>query len=311
MDKETFSSIYEDPKIVLDVKDLTFAYNAKKNPRPTLKDITIDIHGAQLLSILGPNGVGKSTFIHCLNKILEPTAGSVMINDYPVSGIPLKEMAMLTGYVPYSANDSFPLTVTDTILMGRHPHSKIGSLDDDLKIVEETLKLIGIEDLADRLFNELSAGQHQKVMLARGLAQQPRILFLDEPTSNLDIKYQLEITRLLKRLSREKNMLVVMISHDINIAAKYSDNVMVLLDGGIYDAGKPSDVITIKMLKDVYDVDAMIIDDHSRPHMIMVDNSEAISDEGDHGIEVPHTTRGVQSVENPMSGTVDQIPSER
>lgn len=311
MDKETFDKLYEDPRIVLDVNDLTFAYNAKKNPKPTLENVTIDIHGAQLLSILGPNGVGKSTFIHCLNKILDPTAGSVTINEYPVSNIPLKEMARLTGYVPYSANDSFPLTVTDTILMGRHPHSKMGSLDDDLKIVEETMKLIGIEDLADRLFNELSAGQHQKVMLARGLAQQPRILFLDEPTSNLDIKYQLEITRLLKKLSREKNMLVVMISHDINIAAKYSDNVMVLLNGGIYDAGKPPDVITVEMLKDVYGVDAMIIDDHSRPHMIMVDNSEAISDNGDYGISVPHISKENHIDDNSVSGTVNSISSVR
>ncbi len=309
-DPDTFEKIYKDPRIILDVNDLTFAYNAKKNPRPTLRDISIDIRGAQLLSILGPNGVGKSTFIHCLNKILEPTAGSVLINDFPVSDIPLKEMARLTGYVPYSANDSFPLTVTDTILMGRHPHSKMGSLDDDLKIVEETLKLIGIEDLADRFFNELSAGQHQKVMLARGLAQQPRILFLDEPTSNLDIKYQLEITRLLKRLSREKDMLVVMISHDINIAAKYSDNVMVLLDGGIYDAGNPADVITEQMLKTVYGVDATIIDDHSRPHMIMVDNSEEIPEGGDHSISVPHTAKGAHTTETPISGTVDPTTSE-
>lgn len=290
-DRNLFEKIYEDPDIVLDVNGLTFAYNLKKNPKPTLEDVTINIHGAQLLSILGPNGVGKSTFIHCLNKILEPTAGSVTINGCPVSDIPLKEMAKLTGYVPYSANDSFPLSVTDTVLMGRHPHSKAGSLDDDLKIVEETLKLIGIEDLADRLFNELSAGQHQKVMLARGLAQQPRVLFLDEPTSNLDIKYQLEITRLLKRLSREKNMLVVMISHDINIAAKYSDNVVVLLDGGIYNAGKPADVITVQMLKDVYGVDATIIDDHSRPHIILVDDSETIPDNEYSGIDTNHSAK--------------------
>lgn len=124
-------------------------------------------------------------------------------------------------------------------------------------------------------------------MLARGLAQQPRILFLDEPTSNLDIKYQLEITRMLRRLSREKNMLVVMISHDINIAAKYSDNILMLLDGGIYAAGRPSEIITAENLKTVYGVDAEIIDDHGRPHMIMIDDSDDLSSSGDFGIEVP------------------------
>ncbi len=289
--KEEFEAILDDPHISLDVDDLTFYYNQKKSPVPVLKDVSIDFRGAQLISILGPNGVGKSTFIHCLNRILEPTQGAVTVNDVPIAGIPLKEMARLTGYVPYSSSDSFPLTVTDTILMGRHPHSKIGSLDDDLEAVEDALKLIGIEDLADRFFNELSAGQHQKVMLARGIAQDPRILFLDEPTSNLDIKYQLEITRMLRRLSRQKNMLIVMISHDINIAAKYSDNIMFLLNGGIYAVGKPSEVITEENLKVVYGVDARIIDDNGRPHMILVDNSgEVQDDDGDFEVVVPGRT---------------------
>ena len=287
LEKDVFDGIYDEPGIRLSVDDLSFSYNPKKGLKPTLEGVTLDIRGAQLLSILGPNGVGKSTFIHCMNRILEPTEGAVTINDYPVKDIPLKDMAKLTGYVPYSANDSFPLSVTDTILMGRHPHSKLGSLDEDLEVVESVLKLIGIEDLADRMFNELSAGQHQKVMLARGLAQEPRILFLDEPTSNLDIKYQLEITRLLKRLSRERNMLVIMISHDINIAAKYSDNILMLLDGGIYAAGKPSDVITEKNLKVVYGVDAKIIDDCGRPHMILVDNEAQDTDDGEFSISVP------------------------
>ncbi len=274
--ESVFDEINKDPVIEVDVNDLTFTYNAKKGWAPVLKDVKLDIKGAQLVSILGPNGVGKSTFIHCMNKLLDPTSGSVMINDHLISDIPLKEMAKICGYVPYSSSDSFPLTVTDTILMGRHPHSKLGSLNDDLLIVKETMNLIGIEDLADRLFTELSAGQRQKVMLSRGLAQQPRILFLDEPTSNLDIKYQLEITRMLRRLSRERNMLVIMISHDINIAAKYSDNILILLDGGIFAIGKPEDVITEENIEKVYDVKVKVIKDNDRPHIIMVDEEELV-----------------------------------
>ena len=121
------------------------------------------------------------------------------------------------------------------------------------------------------------------------------MLFLDEPTSNLVIKYQLEITRMLRRLSRQKNMLIVMISHDINIAAKYSDNIMFLLDGGIYAVGKPSEVITEENLKVVYGVDARIIDDNGRPHMILVDNSgEALDDDGDFEVVVPGRTAAGQ-----------------
>ena len=167
-----------------------------------------------------------------------------------------------------------------------------GSLDDDLRIVYDMLCLIGIEDLADRNFNELSAGQHQKVMLARGLAQEPRIMFLDEPTSNLDIKYQLEITKILRRLSREKNMLVIMISHDINIAAKYSDNIIMMHDGGVYAIGKPQDVITAENIKHVYDVNAKVIVDEGRPHIIMIDDDDTDYD-NDHEYSVVASKSGV------------------
>ena len=249
---------------------LDFTYKGSANP--VLNSLSIDIRGPQLVSILGPNGAGKSTLIHCMNKILEPTGGTVMVNGKNVNEITVKEMAKISSYVPYTSTDSFPLTVVDTILMGRHPHAKWGSIDDDLKIVHEALQLLDIEDLADSMFNELSAGQHQKVMLARGFAQEPRILFLDEPTSNLDIKYQLEITRILRRMSREKSVLVVMISHDINIAAKYSDNIIVLHNHGIYSVGTPEDVITKEMLKEVYNVDADIMMDNGKPHIVLCDD---------------------------------------
>ena len=253
------------------LEGLDFRYSKSSNN--VLKDLNIEIEGPQLVSILGPNGAGKSTLIHCMNKILEPTGGTVLINGYDASTISLKELAKISSYVPYTSTDSFPLTVVDTILMGRHPHSKWGSLEKDLEIVHDSMRLLCIEDLADSMFNELSAGQHQKVMLARGFAQEPRILFLDEPTSNLDIKYQLEITRILRQMSREKNVLVIMISHDINIAAKYSDNIIVLFNQGIYDVGLPEDVITADMLKEVYNVDADIIMDHGKPHILLRDDT--------------------------------------
>jgi len=283
--------LQNEPVLDVELKNLDFAYKSRKKTFPVLEDISVRIRGAQLVSILGPNGVGKSTLIHCMNRILDPTAGAVTINGYDVGGISIKDLAKFMGYVPYSSVDNFPLSVTDTVLMGRHPHSKWGTLDDDLRIVHEMLCLIGIEDLADRNFNELSAGQHQKVMLARGLAQEPRIMFLDEPTSNLDIKYQLEITKMLRRLSREKNMMVIMISHDINIAAKYSDNIIMMHDGGIFALGKPADVITSENIKHVYDVDAKVIMDEGRPHIIMIDDDNTNYDD-DHEFSVIATKSG-------------------
>lgn len=238
---------------------------------PVLDDIGLDIRGPQFVSILGPNGVGKSTLIHCMNKILTPTGGTVMLDGKDVTEYSLKEMAKVTGYVPYSSSDSFPLTVVDTVLLGRHPHTNWRTTDDDLKMVYDTLRKLGIEDLAMRFFNELSAGQHQKVMLARGLVQNPRVLLLDEPTSNLDVKHQLGISRMLRKLSHEEGILVIMISHDLNISAKYSDYIIMMHGGGIYDVGTPQEVITPENIRTVYGVDSTIVDDNGTPHVILND----------------------------------------
>ena len=250
------------------ISGLEFGYSSS----PVLKDVNLEVNGPQLISIIGPNGVGKSTLIHCINKILSPTKGVVMINGEDVSGISIKEMAKKVGYVPYATSDAFPLSVVDTVLMGRHPHSGWKSLDHDLDVVYSTLKLINIEHLAMRSFDELSAGQHQKVMLARGLVQEPEVLLLDEPTSNLDIKHQMEVTRILRNLSQEKGILIIMISHDLNIAAKYSDNMVMLSNGSIYAVGTPKEVLTKENIKAVYGVDSEIIESHGRPHIIMLDS---------------------------------------
>ena len=247
------------------IDGLEFSYDSV----PVLKDVSLDLDGFKLVSILGPNGVGKSTLIHCINRILSPTSGTVFIDDADVSGIPRKELAKIIGYVPYSSNDAFPLTVVDTVLMGRHPHSNWKSLKSDLDVVYATLNRLGIGDLAMRRFNELSAGQHQKVALARGLVQEPKILLLDEPTSNLDVRHQLDVTELLRTLAEEEGMLVIMISHDINIAAKFSDEIILMHDGTIYAEGTPAEVITEENLRVVYGVDSRIVDDDGRPHVIL------------------------------------------
>ncbi len=236
---------------------------------PVLHDVTLDLDGPQFVTVIGPNGVGKSTLIHCINKILKPRGGTVMINDVDVSEMKLKDVAKTVGYVPYTSTDTFPLSVVDTVLMGRSPHTGWRPKESDLEIVYNILKMLGIDHLADRPFNELSAGQHQKVMLARGLAQDPEILLLDEPTSNLDIRHQLEVTSILRELSRHKDLLVIMISHDINISAKFSDKVILLKDGTIYAAGTPEEVVTAENIREAYGVDSQVVSDDGRPHVIL------------------------------------------
>ncbi|MBE6523466.1 MAG: ABC transporter ATP-binding protein [Thermoplasmata archaeon] len=254
--------------MIIDINGIEFGYSSES----VLKNVTVKIEGPKFVSILGPNGVGKSTLIHCINKILSPRQGVVMIDGKDVKEITIKEMSKIVGYVPYSSNDTFPLTVVDTVLMGRHPHSHRGSLDEDLDIVYDTLELLEIQDLAMRPFNELSAGQHQKVMLARGLAQQPQILLLDEPTSNLDVRHQIDVAKLLKDLSVQKQILVIMICHDINIAAKYSDEIILMHEGTIFDVGTPKEVITEENLRTVYNVVCKVIDDDGSPHVILKDS---------------------------------------
>lgn len=236
-----------------------------------LHDINLTIDRPGLVCILGPNGVGKSTLIKCINRIIRPSAGRVTIDGYDVGEIPLKELAKVMAYVPVTSSDTFSMTVLDTVLMGRHPHQTSGLASGlDLSIARRSLNMMGVSDLAMRKFSELSAGQHQKVAVARCLAQTPRLLILDEPTSNLDVRHQIQVTELLQKLAMKNGMTVLMISHDLNITAKFADQVIMLAKPGVlYKVGTPEEVFTEESIRDVYGVGCRIIDDGGRPHIIL------------------------------------------
>lgn len=254
----------------IETEKLGFGYNDTSR---VLQDVDLKVKGHQMISIIGPNGVGKSTLIYCLNKILDPSDGKVFISDKELGSISIKELAKQMGFVPHATHDVFPMTVMDTVLMGRHPHSGHKITDNDVQEAYGILKLLGMEKFAMRSFDQLSAGQHQKIVLARGLAQKPKILLLDEPTSNLDIKHQMDVTRILKELSTEQDMTVIMISHDLNIAARYSDRIIMLFDKGIYRIGTPEEVINEENIRHVYGVESKVIEDSGRPYVILRDSS--------------------------------------
>ena len=229
-----------------------------------------DLHfEPQLVSIIGPNGVGKSTFIQCLNKILKPNSGEIYYNEHSLDDISIKNLSKVLGYVPCATSTSFPITVIDAVMLGRHPHATFGSQKRDLEICYGILDNMGISEFAMRHLNELSAGQLQKVMLAKGLAQDPKILLLDEPTANLDIRHQMNVTRMLYNLAHDSNIIIVMICHDLNIAAKYSDKIFMMYGGDIYAAGHPNDVITEDNIRTVYGVESKVIMDEGRPHVLI------------------------------------------
>ena len=226
----------------MELKNVSFAY--KSSQTPALHDINLVLEEPGLYCIVGPNGVGKSTMVKCMNRILKPTSGQVLLNDVDIQNMKLKEIAEHIGYVPVQTQDVFSMPVIDAILLGRQKANKWKTTDEDLEIAARVMKMMGIQDLAMRGFNHLSAGQHQKVAIARGLVQQPEMLILDEPTANLDVKHQVYVSELLRAMAIEENMIVLMISHDLNIAAKYAHKIIVMEHGTVVDVGTSKDIIT-------------------------------------------------------------------
>lgn len=251
----------------IDIHDLCFGYG---HNRQILQDINLSIHGPGLICIVGPNGVGKSTLIKCINGLLKPICGTIEIDGRNVSDFGRKELAMTVGYVPPRTTDLFALPVMDAIMVGRHNLQGWKNTEDDIRRIASILGLMGIEDLAMRPFNQLSSGQHQKVSIARGLAQETPILLLDEPTSNLDVKHQVYVTEMLRGIAESMGKTIIMISHDLNIAAKYANEVIVMSDPGvIYSHGTPDEVITRDMVRNVYGIDCIVEYYGHIPHVVL------------------------------------------
>jgi iron complex transport system ATP-binding protein len=238
----------------LTINKLAFKYGGN----PVLKDITIEVGLGELLCIVGPNGSGKSTLLKCINRILKTQQNTVLIDGKDAGKINLKELSKMMGYVPQSSMSTFPFTVFDVVLMGRKPYIHWSLSERDSEIVAEMLDYLGISELAMRHYNELSGGEQQKVIIARALTQQPQILLLDEPTSSLDIKHQLEILCILRSLAQTKHCSVIMAMHDLNLAGRFSDRMLMLKQGCIYAVGTPEDVLTEENIDSVYGIKAQI-----------------------------------------------------
>lgn len=187
-----------------------------------------------------------------------------------VQSLKLIELAGNMAFVPVTTDSAFSLSVIDTVMMGRHPHSKPGSYNQDLKICYEALKMVDMAEFAMKNAGALSAGQLQRVAMAKGIAQAPKILILDEPTANLDIRHQILTTELLAKISKEKGMITLMIGHDLNIASKYADKMIVMPKPRIiHSVGTPSEVTPEKTMEEVYGVKSSVIEYKGRPHVIL------------------------------------------
>jgi len=225
---------------------------------PILKDVEFEVELGEMLSIIGPNGSGKSTLLKCINQILKIKQNTVLIDSKDACKINIKELSKIMGYVPQSSTSTFPFTVFDVVLMGRAPYISWNLSDRDTEIVAEMLDFLGIGNLAMRHYNELSGGEQQKVIIARALAQQPQILLLDEPTSSLDIKHQMEILCILRRLTKSKERSVIVAMHDLNMASRFSDRMLMLKQGRIFAAGTPESVLTEENIEAAYGVKSRV-----------------------------------------------------
>jgi iron complex transport system ATP-binding protein len=247
------------PSHIIQATGLRFCYRPGK---PVLRDVELTGTPERLTCLLGPNGSGKTTLLRCLLAQLSPERGEVLLDGVRVGRYAANDRAKLLAYVPQSPRTAFAFTAGELALMGRFAHTGTLGLagEADLAVAREAMRMTGTLEFADRTLGELSGGEAQCVMIARALAQQPAVMLLDEPTSHLDIRNQLMIYRMMQRLSHDWKMAVICVSHDVNLAARFADELVLMRDGEIIAAGPPADVIREDLLKQTYDVQIDLID---------------------------------------------------
>lgn len=241
----------------LNINGICFSYNGCK----ALEGITFEVNEGEVLGVIGPNGSGKTTLLRCINMVLKPKKGTVFIDNKNICEFDRREIAKNFGVIPQDSIIIFPFTVLDIVLMGRtcHIRSRFGKETlEDLEIVKNSMESTNTEYLAERPITEVSGGEKQRVIIARALAQQPKVLLLDEPTLHLDINHQLRILNLVRKLAKKNNLAVVFVTHDLNLASRYCDKFVLLKKGIIHSIGQAEDVITRENIKDVYDIDVEI-----------------------------------------------------
>jgi len=238
------------------VSNLSFSYNEN----PTLKDVSFEVLENSFVSVLGPNGAGKSTLVNLLSKVLPVSEGDIIIEGKNINDLNHQEIAKKIAVVPQYSNIGFNFSVYETVLMGRYPYLNrfTGEKPADFKIVEEVMDLTHTDIFKNRKYNELSGGEKQRVIIAQTLAQNTPIIILDEPTSHLDINFQIEFMELFYSLHKKSGKTIIGIFHDINLAIQYSEKIMLLKDGGIYSYGNVADVVNRANIMSVFNSDVYI-----------------------------------------------------
>ena len=235
-----------------EVNGIDFSYGS----RQVLDGVSFAVKEKDLVSVLGPNGVGKTTLIKCINRVLTPDAGSVSIGGSDLHRMSKKDIAKNIGYVAQRSETS-KTTVFDSVLLGRKPHFQWDVTEKDLRLAGRVLHLLGLDGLALKYVDEISGGEYQLVQIARVLVQQPKLILLDEPTSSLDLANQHMIMHLVRNIVKKNHMAAIMVIHDLNLAIRHSDKFVLMKDGMVFSVGG-LEIITPENIKAVYNIDAYV-----------------------------------------------------
>ncbi|WP_454296352.1 ABC transporter ATP-binding protein [Salana multivorans] len=231
--------------------------------RSVVENLDLDVPPGRITVIVGANACGKSTVLKAMSRLLAPRTGTVLLDGRSIHRMPTKEVARILGLLPQSPIAPEGIAVSDLVGRGRHPHHGVLSRwsSDDDEAVARALQVTGTTDLADRAVDELSGGQRQRVWIAMVLAQQSELLLLDEPTTFLDVTHQVEVLDLLTDLNREYGTTIVMVLHDLNLAARYADHLVALRNGAVHAEGDPSEVLTSETVREVFGLESVVIPD--------------------------------------------------
>ncbi|MGH9937813.1 MAG: ABC transporter ATP-binding protein, partial [Blastocatellia bacterium] len=247
---------------MLQLRDIHFSY-PNRRPRETIAGVTIEVRAGELVALLGPNGSGKTTLLSIAIGALKPDRGEVLFDNQSISGFSRRELAQRLAMVAERGDIRFPMSALEYVLTGRFAYTNALGFDSarDVEIAMQALGDTDAAQFANRRFNQLSSGERQRVTLARALAQQPRLLLLDEPTANADIAHQLSLLDLVRGLTRERGLGAMIVTHEINLATEFADRVALIKDGRLIACGATQEVITAELLSGLFET-PLFVDRH-------------------------------------------------
>lgn len=256
--------------VILEINDLCGGYSQNE----IIKDFSLKIGIGDFTGIIGPNGSGKTTLLRLLSRALNSHQGNIFFKSREIHSMDLQAFARKVAFVPQETLVNFPFSVMEIVLLGRTPHLRRMQSETkrDIEIAEHALKITDTLDLKEKKITELSSGERQRVIIAKAIAQEPELLFLDEPTAHLDIGHQMQILDLLRRLNRDKSLTIVMVVHDLNLASEYCNRIVLLDHGRLFKEGTPKDVLTYPNIEAVYKTIVVVKDNplNEKPYVLLV-----------------------------------------